>query len=53
MDRFSPPDDRRPLRIMPDKLDEPEIDSWKIRRDTALEERAEGGERDNGKTHEP
>jgi hypothetical protein len=25
---------------MPDKLDEPEIDSWKIRRDMALEDGA-------------
>jgi hypothetical protein len=40
MDRFSPPDDRRPLRIMPDKLDEPAIDGWKIRRDMALEDGA-------------
>jgi hypothetical protein len=33
---------------MPDKLDEPAIDAWKIRRDMSLEERAEGGEKEHG-----
>lgn len=49
MDRFKPPDDRKPLQIFPDRVEEPDVvEAWKIRRDTALEERAKGGEQEDG-----
>jgi len=50
MDRFSPPDDRRPLRISRDRIDDDNdvINAWKIRRDMDLEERAKGGEQEDG-----